>query len=423
HHTQNNTLLPEIINGGLCMQGRIYTKQKCFECQKSLETGILKYIENKGFLQCPKHPDISWAGSCEVRFGRKHHKRFKSVKEAERHLNHIRYQADNNKGGFDQREWAKSQPLSFLSLREKFVSFKTTQSISPKQVRHITRVLELAGKSWDLMQIKEITEGEIDDFFLIDHGVGNKTLANWKTVLHDFWKWIVRREKRRSKLEMPEFPEIKFELEMKKIVNMEDQQDIIEEVRRISWEANPRIWLGIRLMSWYPKVRPGEMLNLQEGHINCKDNWIVFPQPKEKKPKFIHLLPEHSKIIQEIQRMIPSALPDMFFFRHLKTKSGVKAGVKFGPKYFNIWWKKACKNLGISGVSVYPGVKHSTVTALGTIMSPEEIQHDVTGHVSDAFKRYFLPDVNRAVVATRKLSEMQDGQHVVNISNHIKSSK
>jgi len=121
--------------------------------------------------------------------------------------------------------------------------------------------------------------------------------------------------------------------------------------------------------------------------------------------------------------MVPSALPDMYFFRHLKTKSGVKAGVKFGPKYFNIWWKKACKNLGISGVSVYPGVKHSTVTALGTIMSPEEIQHDVTGHVSDAFKRYFLPDVNRAVVATRKLSEMQGGQHVVNISDHIKSSK
>lgn len=39
----------------------------------------------------------------------------------------------------------------------------------------------------------------------------------------------------------------------------------------------------------------------------------------------------------------------------------------------------------------------------------------------DAFKRYFLPDVNRAVVATRKLSELQDGQHVVNISDHVKS--
>jgi len=41
----------------------------------------------------------------------------------------------------------------------------------------------------------------------------------------------------------------------------------------------------------------------------------------------------------------------------------------------------------------------------------------------DAFKRYFLPDVNRAVIASRKLSEMQGGQHVVNLSDHKKSAK
>lgn len=37
------------------------------------------------------------------------------------------------------------------------------------------------------MQIKEIAEGEIDDFFGIDHGISKKTLANWKNTLHDFW--------------------------------------------------------------------------------------------------------------------------------------------------------------------------------------------------------------------------------------------
>ncbi len=58
-------------------------------------------------------------------------------------------------------------------------------------------------------------------------------------------------------------------------------------------------------------------------------------------------------------------------------------------------------------MAVYAGVKHSTVTALGQIMSPEEIQHDITGHTSDAFKRYFLPDAKRATIANRKLAEMQ----------------
>ena len=84
-----------------------------------------------------------------------------------------------------------------------------------------------------------------------------------------------------------------------------------------------------------------------------------------------------------------------------------KSSGSFGPKYFNKWWLKACKNIGISGVSVYPGVKYSTIIALGKLLSPEQIQHNVTGHVSDAFKRYFLPDVEGAVMAARKLANMQ----------------
>jgi hypothetical protein len=45
-------------------------------------------------------------------------------------------------------------------------------------------------------------------------------------VLHDFWVWVVRREKRRSKLEMPEFHEIHFNMEMKTTVSIDDQQAI-----------------------------------------------------------------------------------------------------------------------------------------------------------------------------------------------------
>jgi hypothetical protein len=381
------------------MKGRIYTSQKCFHCQSPL-----KYVEGRGYLQCETHHEIKWTGSCIVRFGRDHTKRFPTVLEAERHLTYLRVQTDN--GSFDQREWARNQPLSFLSLREKFLEAKTRASITPKQIRHIKRVLDLAGKSWDTLQIKDIAEGEIDDFFNTDHGIGNKTLSNWKTVLHDFWMWVVRREKRRSQLEMPDFPEIHFKMEMKTIVSIDDQQTILEEVKRISWKHNPRIWLGIKLLSIYPRVRPGELLAVKEGHINLTENWIVFPQPKEKEPKFIHLLPEHAALIKEIRGMAP-AMPNVYFFRHLKSNSGVNVGEKFGPKYFNIWWKKACANLNISGVAVYAGTKHSTVTALGKIMSPEQIKHNVTGHTSSAFQRYSLPDHNEKISATRKVAEMQ----------------
>ena len=361
-----------------------------------------------------------WLKNCFVRFGRDHTKRFKTVREAERHLTYLRAQTDHDV--FDIRDWQKNAPLSFRTLRIKFLEAKELSDIGEKQLRHIDHVLDLAGEQWDGLNVKAIGEGEIDDFFAKKFGVSNKTLANYKSVLTDFWTWVVRREKRISGLEMPEFPDIKFKLKMRKILKTDDQVAVLDELKQITWKINPRIWLGIRLMAWYPKVRPSEMVKVLEGHINIDDGWIVFPQPKERDPKYIILLQEHIKLIQQIRDMVPHALPSMPFFRHLKSRSGVQSGVQFGPKYFNKWWLKACKNLGIEGVSVYPGVKYSTVTALGKVMSPEQIQHDVTGHVSDAFRRYFLPDVERSITATRRLTEMQTDKVLIKFSELKKLS-
>lgn len=415
HPTYIGQFNTDFIMGG-CMKGSIYTRQKCFLCQNSEKKGILKYIEGRGVFQCPEHPEMIWAGACEVRFGREHSKRFKSVNAAERHLNHIRVQTD--RGEFDQREWAKEQPLSFLTLREKFIEFKKTQSITPKQIKHIENVLNQAGETWDFMQIKNIKESEIDDFFIKIRDRSNKTRSNYKTVLHDFWGWVIRRERRRNQIEMPIFPDIHYKLGWRTIVSMEDQSKIIDEIWNISNVENPRIWLGIKLLSLFPKVRPGEIRNVKEGHINLTDGWIFFPDPKEgDKGKFIHLDTEDCQMIEGIKDMVPPALPGTFFFRHLKSKKGLKAGQQFGPKYFKIWWDKACKKLGIEGVDLYGGTKHSTVTALGQIMTPEQIQRGATGHASDAFKRYMLPDVNEARQVRQAVAQIQNkgAKHPLNI--------
>lgn len=405
------------------MKGSIYTRQKCFICQNLGEKGSLKYLEGRGLLQCEVHPEMVWNGPCEVRFGRPHTKCFKTVQLAERHLTSLRYQMDQGKK-FDQREWAKNQPLSFLSLREKFVDSKEMKEITPKQVVHIEMVLGLAGEEWDRMQIKDIMESEIDDFFIkMKKGRGNKTLANYKTVLHDFWAWAVKREKRKSKLEMPGFPDITFKLAWRNIVDMEAQEKILNELWEITKDFNPRIWLGVNLLALYPKVRPGEMRDVQEKHINLKDGWIFYPDPKEgDKGKFIHLAPEDCQMIEDLWN--PKGLPDMFFFRHLKSKKGTKAGKRFGPKYFKVWWDHACKKAGIEGVDLYGGTKHSTVTALGKVMTPEQIQRGVTGHASDAFKRYMLPDVNEAKIGRQNVGKIrpQNPKHSLNKITPIKKA-
>ena len=95
----------------------------------------------------------------------------------------------------------------------------------------------------------------------------------------------------------------------------------------------------------------------------------------------------------EILRSFPLSIPSNAFFRHIKGISGVGENEQFGNKYLYKYWKKACANLGIDGVDLYGGTKHSTVKALRKKHSPEEIRHKGTGHKTNkAFDRYFTID-------------------------------
>ena len=95
----------------------------------------------------------------------------------------------------------------------------------------------------------------------------------------------------------------------------------------------------------------------------------------------------------DLIKSFPRAMdPDLYFFRHMTTKSGVGIGEQFGPEYFKKWWDKACDNLGIKGVDLYGGTKHSTATALGEFLTPEQIKRGGTGSATNkAFKDIFSP--------------------------------
>ena len=92
-------------------------------------------------------------------------------------------------------------------------------------------------------------------------------------------------------------------------------------------------------------------------------------------------------------------------------KSGVSIGTQFGPKYFKKWWDKACKNLGIKGVDLYGGTKHSTATALGEFLTPEQIKRGGTGSATNkAFERYFQPRKTESVQVVSTIKKMQKKQ-------------
>jgi len=189
--------------------------------------------------------------------------------------------------------------------------------------------------------------------------------------------------------ELPDFPEVSFELGYRRTINKETQQAIIEEVGRIC--SNQRVYLGIKWLATYISLRPGELIKLTEGNIDTGNGYLYIPASDSKTEyKAIPLIAEDVEIL----KAIPLSFPAMAFFRHGAGMKGVADNAPFGSKYFYKWWVKACSNLGIEGVDLYGGTSHSSVRALRRFSSPEEIKGAAMSETNKAFERYMGKDTD-----------------------------
>lgn len=106
---------------------------------------------------------------------------------------------------------------------------------------------------------------------------------------------------------------------------------------------------------------------------------------------------------------MPTCFPSLFFFRHSRGLSGIKDGTQFGPKYLKIWWDRACKNLGVEGIGLYGGTKHTVATALGQRLTPEEIRRGGTGSKTNkVFERYFQPQKSESIKVITAIKELKE---------------
>lgn len=58
------------------------------------------------------------------------------------------------------------------------------------------------------------------------------------------------------------------------------------------------------------------------------------------------------------------------------------------PTFYR-WWVKACNNLGLKGVDLYAGSRHSSAIVLREHATPEQIKRATMHTTSKAFERYF----------------------------------
>jgi hypothetical protein len=165
-------------------------------------------------------------------------------------------------------------------------------------------------------------------------------------------------------------------------------------------------WMGYHLDT----VRPGSRKNIK-AHLRHAQSFFLNRNVKDLRygdfEDFIQTLTLSEKTKHNIMSTIHhfyswmkrrqeiASLPDFpvisFELGYRRTVGGLKgvaAGQPFGEKYFYKWWVKACSNLGIEGVDLYGGTRHSSVRALRRYRTPEEIKEAAMSATNKAFERY-----------------------------------
>ena len=358
------------------MKGYITTREKCFVCKAKLA-----HDEKRVGCFCPNHPQVA-ATSFVVRFGSDVYRRFKNYQLAERFLTGLRYKT--GEGTFDPNDYKKSNPNGFNNLSERYLKKKKKL----KSFSNVRNYIRVAQKHFSETNVKYITAADLDEFLFDIENISEKTRSNYKSALSDFWKQL-KKWKIITLSQMPDFSDIEIDVDLgwRNFTTWETQQEILETIKKDS--VNPKQWFGIELLSVYTKLRPADLLQLRERDIEIESGLLYFFYPSKKKNQMvtIRLASDHVEIFKELKNKYP-AMPDMKFFRHIEGISGVAKDAPFGEKYFYKAWIAACEKLGIEGLDLYGGTRHTTITELGKIQGRKAAKKHSGHRTNKAFDRY-----------------------------------
>jgi integrase len=235
--------------------------------------------------------------------------------------------------------------------------------------------------------------------FLYKSGGAPKSVYDSYTIFKEMMEWAFDMGYIKSKPKWPPFDfSLEHDMKRRKTVDKDTQARILHDIYLREWNIRPRLYLAIRFLATYINIRPKELLAVNEGdYIRDKRRTAhglltITSHKTSRRPKIIRLTPEDISLLDEL----PRGMPAMPLFRYDVPCGTIKAGTRFGQAAFYRAWKRSCKNLGIEGVDLYGGTRHSSAIALykDAGVSPEEIKK-ATGHkTSVAFTRYFKLDLD-----------------------------
>ena len=169
---------------------------------------------------------------------------------------------------------------------------------------------------------------------------------------------------------------------LRKTIDLKTQDAVIENIK----EHEPlRVWICVKWLATDIKVRPSEMLSIIEKDIDQEHGIVLVRDTKEGHSKMFPLTDEDLSLV----RRLPLAFnPETPFFRHDGRRGHTMSGGRFSRQMIWAAWKRACVRLGIEGVDLYGGTKHSTASGMRDFFTYEGVRK-MTGHTTNkAFGRY-----------------------------------
>jgi len=266
--------------------------------------------------------------------------------------------------------------VGFEVLCEKFLEILGGRNLRPATIRAYTNCYRNCAGFLGNTPVAQIDFGTLEDLVAhLGEKLSHKTIYDTLSFLKTFLRWCRVRGYLRD---IPEMPRCSREMGMRDILDKKTQKAVLETIRDLYWESAPSVYIGILLLATYPKIRPAELRQVEcKKHIDLEGGWITIPSPKESKnPKRIKLIKGHIELLRE----------------HINGKTqfyllSFPSGKRMGRDYLYAAWKKACMEMGIVGVSLYPGTKHTTATDLAKKF-PYKMVKEAAGITSEAMERY-----------------------------------
>jgi len=321
---------------------------------------------------------------------------FKSKADAEKILTHIRLDVARGRDPSDVVAEYQSLRGASALLYHHFRTYLDRQQkreergdLSPNTLRETRRYLRLDDSEkpdghiagfWAHRTLHEITAGNVDDFddWLAERGLSPKTRKNVLGVLRHFCRWLRRRG---LVDDVPDFPEIPQDEYVPTIISIETQDAILGEIP----EDRRGAFLAARL-----GLRPGEVraLNVEDWHRHqgllsvhrsAKGPNANAPirGTKSRRARFVEVDPELRAWLEE---HVPPAVQlqgGRPLFRNPTARNRERRWI---ANALREEWNRAARQLGLSGIRMYEGTKHSSATdALRRGHSLADVQHAL-GH-------------------------------------------